>query len=382
VRVIVAGAGVGGLTAALALRAAGIEVTVFEQMEHAGATMVGGGFHLWPNAIRALRELALDEPARQRGAPLKRTEFHSSRGRRLAEWPIADIARGVDAFDVGIARQDLMGLLYNAIDHESVTPAAKLVDFDQDAQGVTARLADGREERGDVLVGADGLRSVVRAKLLGAREPDYAGYVQWQTVIEGAEDLFPAEIERLTFGPAARTVMHHVAGGRLFWACVVYCPMENGGKPAGRKASLLERFKGWPEPIATAIDATPEEQIIGLPIFDRRPVESWGRGRVTLLGDAAHPMTTNTSQGGNQAIEDGVLLGRLLGAGDDPVGALRAYEQRRIARTTPLVKNSRWLSNINAWGDPIRVAMRDVMFRLAVPRKGLSELRKAVTAPL
>ena len=82
-------------------------------------------------------------------------------------------------------------------------------------------------------------------------------------------------------------------------------------RQAGRpQARLLERFKGWPEPIPTVIDATPEEQIIGLPIFDRKPVTSWGRGRVTLLGDAAHPMTTNTSQGGNQAIEDGVLLGR------------------------------------------------------------------------
>jgi len=263
-----------------------------------------------------------------------------------------------------------------------VTPAAKLIDFADDSEGVTVRFEDGREERGEILVGADGLRSVVRSKLLGSQEPDYAGYVQWQTLISGAEDLFPRGVERLTFGPAARTVMHHVGAGRLFWACVIYCPIENGGKPGGRKARLLEQFRSWPEPIPAAIDATPEEQIVGLPIFDRKPVANWGRGRVTLLGDAAHPMTTNTSQGGNQAIEDGVLLGRLLGGAKDPAGALRTYEQRRIARTTPLVKNSRLISNMNAWGDPIRVGVRDIMFTVVVPRKGLSELRKAVAAPL
>ncbi|MGA2928126.1 MAG: FAD-dependent monooxygenase [Solirubrobacteraceae bacterium] len=379
---IVAGAGVGGLTAARALRGAGIDVAVFEQLEQPGMTMVGGGFHLWPNAIRALREIGLDETARQVGAPMLRAEFCSSRGRTLAVWPIEEIAQGLGLFDVGIARQDLITMLYESVQSGAVTAAARLVDFDDGADGVTARFADGREERGDVLVGADGLRSIVRTKLLGAAEPDYAGYVQWQTLIEGAEGLFPEGVERLTFGPAARTVMHRVAGGRLFLACVIYGPQEQGGRPPGRKARLLEAFGRWPEPIPTALDATPEEQIIGLPVFDRKPVTAWGRGRVTLLGDAAHPMTTNTSQGGNQAIEDGVVLGRMLRGAHEPVATLRAYEQRRIERTTPLVKASRTVSNFNAWGDPVRVGLRDVMFKLAVPRKGLSELRKAVSAPL
>lgn len=381
-RVIVAGAGVGGLSATLALRAAGAEVSVFEQAQHAGATLVGGGFHLWPNAVRALREVGLDESARQLGAPLERTEFSSSRGRKLAEWPIAEIAAGLHAFDVGIARQELITLLYDSAGQELVTPGAQVVDFSDDEEGVTVLFVDGREERGDVLVGADGLRSVVRSRLLGEHEPDYAGYVQWQAVIDGTEDLFPRGLERLTFGPGARSVMHHVTDGKLFWACVIYGPAENGGRPDGRKAKLLDRFRTWPEPIPTAIDATPEEEIVGLPIFDREPVSAWGRGRVTLLGDAAHPMTTNTGQGANQAIEDGVLLGRLLAGARDVTGALRLYEQRRIGRTTPLVKNSRWISDMNAWADPIRVAIRNMMFTVALPRKGLGDLRTAVGAEL
>jgi 2-polyprenyl-6-methoxyphenol hydroxylase-like FAD-dependent oxidoreductase len=381
-RVIVVGAGVGGLTASIALRSAGIEVLVFDQLGGVGATAVGGGFHLWPNAIGALRELGLAEVVRARGAPIESTEFHSSRGRKLAEWPIGEIARELDAFDVGMSRKDLAGVLHEAADLDSVSASAKLVSFDDDEGGVRARFADGREERGDVLVGADGLRSTVRSQLMGADDPDYAGYVQWQTLIEGGQDLFPAGVERITFGPGKRTVMHHVGGGRLFWACVIYGPADAGGKPAGRKAKLLDGFGGWPEPIPTAIDATPEEEIVGLPIFDRKPVKSWGRGRVTLLGDAAHPMTTNTSQGGNQAIEDGVVLARLLSAGQDVASALRAYEERRIARTTPLVKNSRWVSDLNAWRHPLRVGLRNGIFTVGLPRKGLKDLRRAVATPL
>jgi 2-polyprenyl-6-methoxyphenol hydroxylase-like FAD-dependent oxidoreductase len=382
-RVLVVGAGIGGLTAYVALRAAGVDAAIFDQAEQAGATMVGGGFHLWPNGIRALREVGLDGTARGLGAPIERTEYYSSTGRKLAQWPVGEIARSLGAFDVGIGRKELIELLFSAAGAEHVQTGAKLVAFDDDGGGVTARFADGREERGDVLVGADGLRSVVRAKLLGAVEPDFVGYVQWQTLIEGGHDLLPDGVERVTFGPGSRAVMHRVSDGRLFWACVLYGAATDGGRPPGRKARLLQLFKDWPDPIPAAIDATPEEQISGLPIFDRKPVESWGRGRVTLLGDAAHPMTTNTSQGGNQAIEDGVLLGRMLGGVErDPTGSLRAYEQRRIARTTPLVNNSRFISNMNAWRDPLRVRLRDNLWAVMLRTKALSDQRKAVATPL
>jgi 2-polyprenyl-6-methoxyphenol hydroxylase-like FAD-dependent oxidoreductase len=381
-RALIAGAGVGGLTAAVALSGAGLEVTICEQMAEAGNSLVGGGFHLWPNAARALREVGLDERAETLGAPLERTEFQSWRGRRLAAWPIAELARRAGGYDVGISRQDLMSLLYGTVDAATVTSGAKVVGFVEREDGVTVQLADGRELEGDVLIGADGLRSTVRAKLLGPDEPDYAGYVQWQTLIPDASKLLPPGVERITFGRGARAVMHHVGGDRLFWACVLYCPADQAGRQPGRKAMLLERFAGWPHPIEAAIEATPEEQIVGLPIFDRKPVTTWGHGRMTLLGDAAHAMTTNTSQGGNQAIEDGVLLGRILGRERSPVAALREYEGRRIARTTPLVKNSRWISDWNAWRDPVRVGFRDRFFSIGLPRKGMSDLSRAVCEPL
>ena len=191
VRVIVVGGGVGGLAAAGGLRAAGIDAAVFEQLDHIGATLVGGGFHLWPNAVRALRELGLDDAARERGAPFDVTEFCSWRGRKLAEWPLKEIADELDLFDVGIGRADLLEVLSGAVDGSQMNAGARLVDFEDEPDGVTARFDDGREERADVLVGADGLRSIVRGKLLGASEPDYAGYVQWQTLVEGSPTSSP-----------------------------------------------------------------------------------------------------------------------------------------------------------------------------------------------
>lgn len=377
-RAIVAGGGIGGLCTAIALDRAGIEVSVFEKAADPMTTQVGGGFHIWGNAVRALRELGLEECAAEIGAPIERTEFHSWRGRRLAVWPLAEIAREAGAADWGVTRGRLLAMLYGQVAPGTVTPGMELTEFWDDGEGVTAKFSNGSEERADFLVGADGLRSAVRAGLLGKREPDYAGYTQWQTTTDRANGLLERGTEQITFGPALRTVVHHVGGGDLFWAAVTYGPESGGGKPAGRKRMLLERFSGWPAPITAAIENTPEEQIAGLPVYHRKPVKQWGKGRVTLLGDAAHPMTTNTGQGGNQAVEDAVVLAHALEGDQNVSGALRSYEVMRIARTTPLVKRSRQAAVMNAWSDPIRSTARDLMMRVGLPGPALRELRQTV----
>lgn len=377
-RALVVGGGIGGVSAAIALRRAGLEVDVFEKVGDPTRTQVGGGFHLWGNAVRAVRELGLEEKVRGIGATIERTEFHSSTGRQLAVWPVAEVSGAVGATDFGVSRAELQRTLHGSVGDGIVRSGAELTEFSQDEEGVTATFADGREERGDLLVGADGIRSTVRAQLLGAAPPDYAGYTQWQTVTAGPSDLIDHGTERVTFGRGLRTVVHHVGGGRLFWAAVTYGPEADAGRPPGRKEMLLRRFGSWPAPITEAIDGTPEEDITGLAVFDRQPVKRWGEGRLTLLGDAAHPMTTNTSQGGNQAIEDAVILARCLGEESDVAHALRRYEDQRIPRTSPLVKRSRSAARMNAWSDPVRCRFRDVLFSFALQRPALSELRETV----
>lgn len=381
-RAIIIGGGIGGLSAAIALRRAGIDVAVFEQQSDLRKTQVGGGIHMWTNAMRALAQIGLADRVREHGAIVERTEYRTRNGRKLGEWPLADLAREHGVPDVGITRGELQQLLVDAQDEGSVQAGVTCLGFEQDDGGVVVRLTDGREERGDLLVGADGLRSTVRAQLHGDRPPRYAGYAQLQALADGGPELLPLGIERIVFGRGNRAVLHHVGGDRLFWAGAVYGPEGSLGKGQPRKEMLLERFRGWEHPVEAAIERTPEETIVGFDIYDRPPLERWGEGRVTLLGDAAHPMTTNLSQGGCQAIEDGVVLARCLREHDDVRSALRAYESARIPRTSALVKRSHRIAQMGGIKNPVASAARDRIFGFALGRVALKEHRKFVAHPL
>jgi 2-polyprenyl-6-methoxyphenol hydroxylase-like FAD-dependent oxidoreductase len=380
---IVIGAGIGGLATAHSLRRVGIEAAVFERAPELRRVQVGGGFHLWTNAVRALQALGLDGAVQKIGTPIEVTEYRNAQGRILATWPVGELGRQLAARDVGVNRRDLHRVLGEAQPDGAVRVGMELHSFEQDAAGVTARFADGTEERADVLIGADGLRSTVRRRMLGAESPRFAGYTQWQTTMEPTEDFIPKGIEHVVFGPASRAILHHVGGGELFWAGVIYGPEGSASqRKDGRKQMLLDAFRGWENPIGAAIDATPEERIVGLDIYDRTPVKRWGEGRVTLVGDAAHAMTTNLSQGGCQALEDAAVLARSLREGPNVEGALRAYEARRVPRTGALVKRSRNIAKLGAWRSPLACAARDRMLKTVLSGPGLKDHRKFVAAPL
>jgi 2-polyprenyl-6-methoxyphenol hydroxylase-like FAD-dependent oxidoreductase len=376
-RAIVIGGGIGGLAAAVALRRAGIDVAVFEQQHDLRKTQVGGGIHMWANAMRALAQLGLAERVTELGAPIERTEFRDWRGRLLAVWPIGEIAREFGTRDAGISRGELQQVLVDAQENGNVNAGVECTGFEQDASGVTARFADGREERGSLLVGADGLRSTIRAQLLGSAPPRYAGYAQFQSLVAAGADLLPAGVERVVFGRGNRAVLHRVGGNRLFWAGALYAP-EGTLLGQAKKETLLKRFRGWEPPIETAIEATPEDLIVAFDIYDRPPVDRWGEGRVTLVGDAAHPMTTNLSQGGCQALEDAVVLASSLKADSDVARALRAYEERRIPRTSTLVKRSHGIARMGGIKNPVAAAVRDRISGIALGRAGVKDYRKFV----
>ena len=381
--VIVIGGGIGGLATARSLQRAGVAVRVYERAPDLSRVQVGGGFHLWTNAMRALRELGLDDRAGEIGAPIERTEYRTKQGELLALWPVGELAREHGVPDLGVNRRDLHRMLAESLDEGTVELGRELTDFREEGDGVVARFADGSQARAAALVGADGLRSRVRAALHGPEAPRFAGYTQWQTTMEDPGDLLSAGTEQVVFGPASRAILHHVGGGELFWAGVIYGP-EGGAmdQREGRKQRLLEHFLDWRSAIAAAIADTPEERIVGLDIYDRPPAKAWGTGRTTLVGDAAHAMTTNLSQGGCQALEDSVVLGRCLGGGGDVPTALRTYERRRIPRTRALVKRSRRVSEVGAWQRPAACAARNRVLGQVLSGPGLADHRKFVAAPL
>ena len=164
--------------------------------------------------------------------------------------------------------------------------------FEQDADGVTATLADGRTERVDVLIGSDGIKSTVRAALRGPEQPPrYAGYTIWQGFATVGSQTAPLGIFPLVYGPGLRFAYYRVSEERLYWFGVANA--EEGGKDAegGIKSKLLELYEGWPAPTEEVIGVTDEGVIHRRDLYDRDPIDKWSEGRVTLVGDAAHPMT-------------------------------------------------------------------------------------------
>jgi 2-polyprenyl-6-methoxyphenol hydroxylase-like FAD-dependent oxidoreductase len=357
-KALIIGGGVAGLTAAIGLRRAGIEPIVFERADELRKVSVGGGLHIWPNAIKALRQIDLGDRVEAIGAAVEHSHFRTWRGELIADLPVGASSRKVGAVTVGVSRGDLHALLAEVLGSDAIRLGAECVGFTQDATGVVARFRDGREERGDLLVGADGLRSTVRSQLLGLEEPRYSGYTSWLALVDLPAGEAPADVLTVMFGRGSRFIYYHVGGGRFGWIANKNTP-AGGSDSAGAKAAVLETYDGWAEPVATLVAHTDEPRIVRMDLSDRPPAKRWGEGRVTLLGDAAHPMTPNIAQGACQGIEDAVVLPKSLTSEPDIATALRAYEERRKKRTATLTKRSRMVGAIGQWESPLLCAFRD-----------------------
>ena len=360
---LIVGGGIGGLATAIALRRAGVQATIYERVDEIRA--VGAGLALWANAVRALGRLGLGDAVRAIGVPEASAAIQSWRGETLIPMSSRDLERKLGEISIVVHRADLQAILQGALDSDTVRLGARCTGFAQDQDGVTVQFADGTTARGDLLVGADGLHSAVRAQLFGATPPRYAGYTAWRGVAPFEHGrLTPGE----TMGRGARFGMAPVSGGRAYWYATLNTP-EGGRDPeGGRKRALLETFRGWHAPIEALIEATDEVAILRNDIYDRDPLPYWSVGRVTLLGDAAHPMTPNLGQGACQALEDAVVLADALKDGNDVAAALRVYESRRIGRTAALVRQARQIGDVGQWSNPLACRLRDALMKYVVVR--------------
>ena len=359
-KVMVVGGGIGGLTAAIALRKAGFDVAVFERA--ARLEEVGAGLLLAANAVKALDKLGLSEALQGIGVPAAVGGILSWRGDVIFELDVSGLRKNTVADTSAVHRADLQGMLLRELGRigGAVRCGKALEGFEQDDASVRARFADGTDERGDLLVGADGLRSRVRAGLLGDGAPRYAGYTSWRGIAAPRHALVPVGGGFEYWGRGQRFGFAHVGGGRIYWFATKNLPEGESDGPAGPKAALLETFRGWHAPVEGLIQATEEDAILRTDVHDREPLgKRWGEGRVTLLGDAAHPMTPNLGQGACQAIEDAVVLARCLREDGPVAGALRHYEGLRAGRTAAIVRRSRRIGKIGQLQNPVLCRLRD-----------------------
>jgi salicylate hydroxylase len=345
-KILIAGAGLGGLVAALALLRDGHQVVVFEQAKQLGE--VGAGLQLSANATRVLSLLGIDDAVRSVASV--------PAGKQVRLWNTGQTWKLFDLGQQSIAeyghpyytlyRPDLHATLVDAVRKlapESIILGAKVAGFEQRADGVTLTLEDGRSFEGDLLVGADGVHSRVRQGLFGDDAPTFSGCMAWRGVIPAAKlpEHLRAPIGTNWIGPGGHVIHYALRRGELvnFVGVVERSDWTvESWTTAGTTEECQRDFAGWNEDVHTLIRSIQTPYKWALMV--REPMQQWTRGRVTLLGDAAHPTLPFLAQGACMAIEDGAMLARCLRETADPQQALRRFQDARVERTTRIVQGS------------------------------------------
>ncbi|MCP3140831.1 FAD-dependent monooxygenase [Pyxidicoccus xibeiensis] len=380
--VIIIGGGLGGLCAAIALRQAGLEVAVYERAE--AWRPVGAGLSLWPNAMRAFEALGLSREVAGAGAAWRETVMHRWDGKVLSRLPMDELCRELGQPTVVVLRSELQQVLLRALGPGVVHLGAACTGFDvEDGGGVRVTFVGGQQVRGDCLIGADGLRSAVRQQLLPDVRSRYGGRTSWRGVVNVASEVIPEGTQFEIYGPGARFGICHLGRGsegtrRMYW--FLLSPAPEGGRDAegSHREVVLNQVRGWMEPVESLVRATLEADILRTDIHYLEPLPKWGEGPVTLLGDSAHAMVTDMAQGACQAIEDALVLAKLLREEPDRVRALRTYESKRRPRTARVSELSLKAGAIRYVRNPVARWARDLLLQALPPSVALRQLRSVV----
>lgn len=344
--VIIAGGGIGGMAAGLALLKRGIDVTICEQAQ--ALAEVGAGIQISPNGNRVLDHLGVFEQLQRISCDPVRKEFRLWNTGR--PWPMFDLGpMAIERYGypyLTVYRPDLLATLeagVRALAPDAIKLGARVAGVEQDAGSATLVLADGRRVTGDVVIGADGWRSVVRNTIWGPTNPGFSGMVAWRGVIPMHElpEHLQAPVGSTWIGPGGHAVSYPLHGGELmnFVATIEGKTWTaEGGSEPGTAAECLTDFPGWHPDVHTMIRTAPRLLKWALVRWD--PIPHWSAGRVSLLGDAAHATLPFLAQGAVHSMEDGLVLARVLEQGSDPAEGLKRYEAARIERTTRMVRGA------------------------------------------
>jgi len=350
------GGGIGGVATAAALHAFGIDATVYERapfLKEAGAGMM-----LWPNATRILKSLGLLDDIAARGGPTTHFLVQASSGKVLMDIALGDF----DLPALCVRRTDLLASLQGALPGERIQFGSDFSHLEQTGSKVRIHFAQGGVAEHDAVIGADGIRSRVRAQLFGTSEPVYRGYAVWRGISAYAGSAIRPGYNSETWGRGSRFGILNLGHGEFTWYATANIHRLDTTLPDARKSQLLERFAGWHQPVAALIGAS--EVILENGAYDLPPLPRWTTGRVTLLGDAAHPCTPNLGQGGSMALEDALVLAKCISREPCMETALRRYEQLRRVRTRHIQHRSLWMGHIGQWQNRAAVAGRRVVTRL------------------
>ncbi|MEZ0074708.1 FAD-dependent monooxygenase [Planotetraspora sp. GP83] len=352
-RAVVIGAGIGGLTAAVALEQNGWTVTVFEQA--ASIEPVGSGLAIAPNALRALDTIGVGDDVRKLSAIQGEAGIRRPDGRWLSRTSAEEAKQRYGEPTVLLLRSTLVDLLSVRLSPGALRLNSRVESVDADSGRVTT---SGGAVDADLVVAADGIRSEIR-KVLFPDHPDpvYAGVTSWRVVVPATGPVRASE----TWGRGLVFGVMPLADDQVY--CYATAVVPAGQVNGDEKAELVRLFGGWHEPIPALLAAADPRAVLRHDIYSMdTPLPAFHKGKVALLGDAAHSMTPHLGQGACQAIEDAVILALHAGPA---AGGLAAYTEARLGRTTRIVRRSRAIGRLTLWSSPLAVFARDGAMSLA-----------------
>jgi len=378
--IMIIGAGIGGLTAAIALQRQGHRVRVCEAAPE--LKPVGAGLWVAPNGQEVLRRID-PELLRQvvsAGFEADGALIMTASGQILSRVDAQSFTdRYAQASTLAVRRSDLHRLLHAALTPDTVVCKRRLERYESDGDKVRVWFADGSSENCDLLVGADGIHSRVRTQLFGALPLRYSGQTCWRglspRVLSGDWARRAAEI--WADEPGLRAGFSQVDQDTVYFYITALAPA--GQHTQAEKAGLMERLSPFPAIVSELVEATPAENLIRADIFDLLPLKSYHRGRVVLLGDAAHATTPNLGQGANQAMESALALANCLDAFPQLSAALAAYEQRRIPKASSVVNTSWQINQMVNLRNPLARRARNFVIRHLPKQLSLKQFDKLYT---
>lgn len=374
-KIAIVGGGIGGLTAALALSQSSHEITVFERS--AGIREIGAGVQISPNASRLLHSLGLGQAYSEIAVYPQRVVFR--------RWEDDSVLRSTELDEsfvsqhqvplANVARNELVEILGDAVAQtKNVTMkfSAHVVGVDPGHASSVVRFSDGTAQSFDIVVGADGIHSVVRPCVGGLDKPRFSGSAAYRALVprSAVEDL-PIDVTN-RMGPDRHVVSYFIGRNRSHLNLVCISPEDSWESESwteqGTKEDLYSRFEGWSSDFLSLLDRV-EEPVFRWALYDREPLEQWGIGTTTLLGDACHPMLPFMAQGSCQAIEDAVVLARCLSEASvsDAASALRRYEDVRQGRTAQVQTSSVMNRDLFHMVDGQEQRDRDMFFSISPP---------------
>lgn len=355
------GSGIGGLTIAVALQRAGIPFTVFERAPELAEC--GAGITLWANAIAALARIDAADEICAAGEEVLSGELRRSDGRVLSRTPVQELSHRVGHPSIAIHRADLQSQLLRLLDPSAIHLNHPCVGVEQRNREVVAHFSNGTTHTSNLLIAADGVRSIIHQNLFGEAQFNYCGYVCYRGITQYESPLLHPGEAFESWGKGKRFGVMPLSGGRIYWFANL--PVPYSSTDPSPHTTLLQAFKGWHKPIEAIIDATHNLTILRHPIVTRKPTPCWSVGNIVLLGDAAHPMTPDLGQGACQAIEDAVTLADSLLHLSSVREAVTEYQRRRYNRVAAITRTSYFQGKVAGWSNPLLCRIRNTAMRAA-----------------